>query len=135
MPRELADCVERANLDPEVHVIAVIALAGNGSGFCGGYDLVASAERMSTNESRDERRLPDRLRLLRGPLPDQLATVRGLAHRSAEKAANRHQQDDAGDRAGKRGSDQDLLQPVVRPTGRLPFIHPPCPWLAHAPRP
>lgn len=43
MPRELADCVERANLDPEVHVIA---LAGNGTGFCGGYDLVASAERM-----------------------------------------------------------------------------------------
>jgi enoyl-CoA hydratase len=41
MPRELADCVERANLDPAVHVIA---LAGNGSGFCGGYDLVASAE-------------------------------------------------------------------------------------------
>ena len=41
MPRELADCVERANLDPEVHVVA---LAGNGSGFCGGYDLVASAE-------------------------------------------------------------------------------------------
>ena len=37
MPRELAACVERANLDPEVHVIA---LAGNGSGFCGGYDLV-----------------------------------------------------------------------------------------------
>ena len=42
MPRELAECVERANLDPEVHVIA---LAGNGSGFCGGYDL-ASAEGM-----------------------------------------------------------------------------------------
>jgi enoyl-CoA hydratase len=41
MPRELAACVEQANLDPEVHVIA---LAGNGSGFCGGYDLVASAE-------------------------------------------------------------------------------------------
>ena len=41
MPRELADCVERANLDPEVRVIA---LAGNGSGFCGGYDLVESAE-------------------------------------------------------------------------------------------
>ena len=41
MPVELADCVERANLDPVVHVIA---LAGNGSGFCGGYDLVASAE-------------------------------------------------------------------------------------------
>ena len=41
MPREIADCVERANLDPAVHVIA---LAGNGTGFCGGYDLVASAE-------------------------------------------------------------------------------------------
>jgi enoyl-CoA hydratase len=41
MPAEIAACVERANLDPDVHVIA---LAGNGSGFCGGYDLVASAE-------------------------------------------------------------------------------------------
>jgi enoyl-CoA hydratase len=41
MPAEIAECVERANLDPEVHVIA---LAGNGSGFCGGYDLVAAAE-------------------------------------------------------------------------------------------
>ena len=41
MPRELAECVERADLDPNVHVIA---LAGNGKGFCGGYDLVASAE-------------------------------------------------------------------------------------------
>jgi enoyl-CoA hydratase/carnithine racemase len=41
MPAEIAACVERANLDPEVHAIA---LAGNGSGFCGGYDLVASAE-------------------------------------------------------------------------------------------
>src|SRR5687768_8446392 len=47
MPRELAACVERANLDPEVHVIA---LAGNGSGFCGGYDLVASAEGMGSEE-------------------------------------------------------------------------------------
>jgi enoyl-CoA hydratase len=41
MPRELAACVERANLDPEVHVVA---LAGNGTGFCGGYDIAASAE-------------------------------------------------------------------------------------------
>jgi enoyl-CoA hydratase len=42
MPRELAACVERADLDPRVHVIA---LSGRGKGFCGGYDLVASAER------------------------------------------------------------------------------------------
>ncbi|HEY6636107.1 MAG TPA: crotonase/enoyl-CoA hydratase family protein [Solirubrobacterales bacterium] len=48
MPRELAACVERADLDPEVHVIA---LAGNGSGFCGGYDLVASAEGRFEEES------------------------------------------------------------------------------------
>jgi enoyl-CoA hydratase len=41
MPAELSACVERANLDPSVHVIA---LSGNGKGFCGGYDLVASAE-------------------------------------------------------------------------------------------
>src|ERR1043165_3160588 len=40
MPVELAECVERANLDPEVHAIA---LAGNGTGFCGGYDLGAPA--------------------------------------------------------------------------------------------
>lgn len=45
LPRELAQCVERANLDPAVHVIS---LAGNGTGFCGGYDLVDSAEGMLT---------------------------------------------------------------------------------------
>ena len=41
MPAELAACVERANLNPAVHVIA---LSGNGNGFCGGYDLVVNAE-------------------------------------------------------------------------------------------
>jgi enoyl-CoA hydratase len=41
MPRELSACVERANLDPAIHVVA---LSGNGSGFCGGYDLVEFAE-------------------------------------------------------------------------------------------
>src|SRR6188768_1282693 len=39
MPAELAAAVEEANLDPAVHVIA---LAGNGNGFCGGYDLGAA---------------------------------------------------------------------------------------------
>jgi enoyl-CoA hydratase len=38
---ELERSVERADLDPNVHVIL---LAGNGKGFCGGYDLVESAE-------------------------------------------------------------------------------------------
>jgi enoyl-CoA hydratase len=49
MPGELARSVERACLDPSVHVIA---LSGRGKGFCGGYDLVASAE-MSMAEFGD----------------------------------------------------------------------------------
>jgi enoyl-CoA hydratase len=52
MPREITACVERANLDPAIHVIA---LAGNGSGFCGGYDLVASAEGEMAGLSEEER--------------------------------------------------------------------------------
>src|SRR3954468_8177508 len=39
---ELAAAVERADLDPAVHVIL---LSGRGSGFCGGYDLGVFAER------------------------------------------------------------------------------------------
>ncbi|MGA9284008.1 MAG: crotonase/enoyl-CoA hydratase family protein [Solirubrobacteraceae bacterium] len=38
---ELEQSVERADLDPAVHAIL---LAGAGKGFCGGYDLVESAE-------------------------------------------------------------------------------------------
>jgi enoyl-CoA hydratase len=38
---ELERLVERADLDSGVHVLL---LAGNGKGFCGGYDLVESAE-------------------------------------------------------------------------------------------
>jgi enoyl-CoA hydratase len=41
MPQELRSCVERADLDPQVHAIA---LSGAGKGFCGGYDLVEAAE-------------------------------------------------------------------------------------------
>ncbi len=40
---ELVACVERADLDPDVHVML---LSGSGPGFCGGYDLVESAEGM-----------------------------------------------------------------------------------------
>lgn len=45
--RELAESIEALDLDPDVKVIV---LAGNGSGFCGGYDLVASAEHMLDGE-------------------------------------------------------------------------------------
>ena len=50
-PRELTECVERADLDPAVHVIA---LAGNGKGFCGGYDLVEFAEGQMPNHDPSE---------------------------------------------------------------------------------
>jgi enoyl-CoA hydratase len=45
-PVELADAVERADLDPRVHVIVV---SGRGKGFCGGYDLGAFAEQAIPN--------------------------------------------------------------------------------------
>ncbi|MCG6909719.1 MAG: crotonase/enoyl-CoA hydratase family protein [Deltaproteobacteria bacterium] len=50
MPVELKRCVEMADLDPSVHVIA---LSGKGKGFCGGYDLVASAEDMGKAQFGD----------------------------------------------------------------------------------
>jgi enoyl-CoA hydratase len=50
-PRELAEAVERANLDPAIHVIA---LAGKGKGFCGGYDLKEFAEQGMPNHDPDE---------------------------------------------------------------------------------
>jgi enoyl-CoA hydratase len=47
---ELESAVERADLDPAVHVLL---LAGAGKGFCGGYDLVESAEGMGESESAE----------------------------------------------------------------------------------
>jgi enoyl-CoA hydratase len=44
---DLVRCVETADLDPAVHVML---LAGHGKGFCGGYDLVASADGMSAGD-------------------------------------------------------------------------------------
>ena len=48
-PRELAEAVERADIDPAVHVIL---LSGRGKGFCGGYDLNVFAEN-AANPSPD----------------------------------------------------------------------------------
>lgn len=47
---ELAAAVEYADLDPAVHVIL---LSGNGKGFCGGYDLVDSAEGLGVTEGKN----------------------------------------------------------------------------------
>ena len=45
---ELEQAVEQADLDPRVHVLL---LGGAGKGFCGGYDLVESAEALSIGSS------------------------------------------------------------------------------------
>jgi len=47
---ELERAVERADLDPAAHVLL---LSGNGKGFCGGYDLVESAEGKGFAEGGD----------------------------------------------------------------------------------
>ena len=47
-PVELASCVERADLDPDVHVILV---SGRGPGFCAGFDLSAYAEGLGDGSS------------------------------------------------------------------------------------
>ena len=46
-PVDLAHAVERADLDPRVHVIL---LSGRGKGFCGGYDLKMFAEQGGASE-------------------------------------------------------------------------------------
>ncbi len=48
---ELARLVERADLDPAVRVLL---LSGRGKGFCGGYDLVESAEHQGRLQSPAE---------------------------------------------------------------------------------
>ncbi len=55
MVGELELCVERADLDPAVRVIA---LSGNGKGFCGGYDLVQSAEGQGRLGEEDSAPMP-----------------------------------------------------------------------------
>jgi enoyl-CoA hydratase len=51
-PIELANAVERADVDPGVHVML---LSGRGKGFCGGYDLSIFAERSAPDGSADPR--------------------------------------------------------------------------------
>src|SRR2546430_17720503 len=53
MIEQLAACVERADLDPEVHVLL---LSGNGSGFCGGCVPRPRAEGVGAPPQRGPRR-------------------------------------------------------------------------------
>jgi enoyl-CoA hydratase len=46
MPKELFECVEKANNDPSVHVIV---LSGAGKAFCSGYDLSYYAQHKNEN--------------------------------------------------------------------------------------
>ncbi len=55
LPVELSGCIEKADLNPAVHVIA---LSGNGKGFCSGYDLVDSAEEMGRAQFGDNEAQP-----------------------------------------------------------------------------
>jgi enoyl-CoA hydratase len=49
--RELEAAVERADLDPQIHVLL---LSGSGTGFCGGYDLVESAEGAGASQPAED---------------------------------------------------------------------------------
>jgi enoyl-CoA hydratase len=51
VPRELAEAVQRADMDTQVHVIV---LAGAGRAFCAGYDLTYYAEANGTNNVTQE---------------------------------------------------------------------------------
>ena len=46
VPRELEECVARANDDPHIHVIV---LSGAGDAFCAGYDLTYYAQNTTRN--------------------------------------------------------------------------------------
>ena len=51
MPGDLADCIEEANLDDDIHVIV---LSGRGEAFCAGYDLTFYAEANGSNNVTQE---------------------------------------------------------------------------------
>ncbi|ALR12962.1 enoyl-CoA hydratase [Mycobacteroides saopaulense] len=66
-PMELAALVERADLDPRVHVILV---SGRGDGFCGGFDLSAYAEANDEGSARYSGTALDGQVQLRNHLPN-----------------------------------------------------------------
>ncbi|OHT88714.1 crotonase/enoyl-CoA hydratase family protein [Mycobacteroides saopaulense] len=66
-PLELAALVERADLDPRVHVILV---SGRGDGFCGGFDLSAYAEANDEGSARYSGTALDGQVQLRNHLPN-----------------------------------------------------------------
>lgn len=90
MPAEIRAAVERANADPDVHVIV---LSGAGRAFCAGYDLQASAQDPDADHPCQQERQPwdpmvdyatmkryteDFMALWRSPKPT-IAKVHGFA--------------------------------------------------------
>lgn len=51
LPKDLADCIEAANDDDDIHVIV---LSGKGEAFCAGYDLTYYAEGNGANNVTQE---------------------------------------------------------------------------------
>ena len=51
LPQELADCIQQANDDDDIHVII---LSGRGEAFCAGYDLTYYAEANGSNNVTQE---------------------------------------------------------------------------------
>ena len=70
MPAEIRAAVDWANEDDEVHVIVV---EGSGKGFCGGYDLAASAESHIEHPCQQEKTPWD-------PMVDYAAMKRNTEH-------------------------------------------------------
>ena len=99
---ELEQCVERADLDPAVHAIL---LSGNGKGFCGGYDLVESAEGQGrlgdegpAREGPELRRdgAPPETRAARGRVPRRPQALRRPAGSPLDPAVMAANHDPAG---------------------------------------
>jgi enoyl-CoA hydratase len=81
----LVECVRRADLDPHVHALL---LAGAGPGFCGGYDLVESAEGMGSEPSVGDRAVGEGSRSDAGNGPAGAAVPPGAPVDPAVMAAN-----------------------------------------------
>ncbi len=55
LPVELANCVARADADPDIHVMV---LSGNGPAFCAGYDMTYYAEQTSGSGNQVTQDMP-----------------------------------------------------------------------------
>jgi enoyl-CoA hydratase len=76
LPVQLADAVAHADEDPDIHVMV---LAGNGSGFCAGYDLAYYAEGNGAGE------VTQRCRGIRSRITVSCGATRSISCRCGEQ--------------------------------------------------